>query len=465
MQLESFNKVYLVGIGGIGMSALARWFFTAGYQVAGYDRTPSEITEKLMDLGINISFDESVEAIPQSFIVDKEHTLIIYTPAVPAAHQGLNYFKTENFKLIKRSAALGLLVQNKRGIAVSGTHGKTSVSTLVTCIMNETKESCSAFLGGIARNLDSNVLINPHSDWVVVEADEFDRSFLTLFPEIAVITAIDADHLDIYKDKEDILRAFEQFIGQVKPNGKVVIKLGVEFNQKVNSQVRFYRYSLLDQTDFYASNLRLIDGLYHFDFNHPHGIIRDLELGIPGLYNLENAVAATAVTWLAGVDKEIIVKALKSFRGVKRRFDFQVRTPQLVYIDDYAHHPEEIKACIRSARHLFPGKRITGIFQPHLYSRTRDFASEFAQSLDLFDQVILTPIYPAREEPIEGVNSELILNLMKNVKKSVCSFSELVNRINTLETDVLITMGAGNIDKLVIPIKEKLVNRLANPLK
>ncbi len=457
MELNQYNRIYFVGIGGIGMSALASWFSEAGYCVAGYDKSASDITTKLEKEGISVSLDESVAAIPDDFKTDLDKILVIYTPAIPKQHEGLVYFNKNNYTLIKRATALGLLVKEKKGIAIAGTHGKTSVSTTIAWLLNQ---SCSAFFGGVSKNLESNVIINPSADKVVIEADEYDRSFLTLFPETLVITSMDADHLDIYSDKEEIVATFYQFIGQIKKDGILIYKNGLSIPININPEINYFTYSLQDITsDFYASNIHIVDGQYCFNWHYPQGMAADFLLGVPGLYNLENAVAALAAAWLNEASVNELKTKLATYKGVKRRFDFHIRTQPLVYIDDYAHHPEEIRVCIESVRHLFPNRKITVVFQPHLYSRTRDFAADFAHSLDLCDSVILVDIYPAREEPIAGVTSHIILDKMHLSKKVLCSYNQVLDQIDAQPIDILITMGAGNIDRLIIPISEALKHK------
>lgn len=459
MDLKNINSVYFVGIGGIGMSALAQWFHEAGFKVAGYDKTPSDITENLIKLGIEVSFNDEVNKIPESFKTSTEDILIVYTPAIPSTHAGLKFFFENEFHVVKRSEALGMLVKDKNSIAVAGTHGKTSVSSTLAYILSSTKLSCSAFIGGVVKKLKGNVVINPASEIVVVEADEFDRSFLTLFPQIAIITAIDADHLDIYKNKAQIIEAFEQFVAQVKPGGKVIIKKGVPFNKSANNKVSYYDYSITEKADFYTTNIHLHGGDYHFNLITPIGKLENIRIGVPGLYNLENAVAALAAALLSGADKDELIYALQSYNGVKRRFDVQLASNKITFIDDYAHHPAEIEACINSVRHIYPNKNITGIFQPHLFSRTRDFVDDFAKSLDALDKAIILPIYPARELPIEGVSSQIIFDKMELNDKLICSYESAIENIIETDTDVFITMGAGDIDRLVQPLKEKLIKK------
>jgi UDP-N-acetylmuramate--alanine ligase len=457
VDIKDFHRIYFVGIGGIGMSAIARWFYAAGYQVAGYDKTPSDITNSLSDEGITVSYTDVLDEIPAMYKNEPETTLVVYTPAIPSSHKGLMHFKSNKYVVLKRSEALGLLVKQNKGIAIAGTHGKTSISTTVAWLLNE---QCSAFLGGISKNLNSNVIINPDANHVVIEADEFDRSFLTLFPEIAVVSSMDADHLDIYNNHGAMIETFHTFISQIKPEGSLIYKLGLEINKDCNTRIKYYTYSLDNSSaDFYADNLKINNGFYSFNWHTPNDIITDLHLGVPGLYNLENAVAAMACAWLAGANSQTISQNLQKYIGVKRRFDYQIRNEAIVYIDDYAHHPEEIKACINSVRHLYPQQKILGVFQPHLYSRTHDFSDGFAESLDLCDQVILTDIYPAREEPMPGVDSRLISNKMKNKQKTLCAYSEVVGEVMRSDAEIIITMGAGDIDRLVPNIKEGLIKK------
>jgi len=459
MDLKTIHSVYFVGIGGIGMSALAQWFHEAGFNVAGYDKTPSEITEGLQAMGIDISFSDQIDAIPEIYKSNVEKTLVVYTPAIPSTHSGLAYFFTNKYQVVKRSQALGILVKDKNSIAVAGTHGKTSVSSTLAYILSCTKLSCSAFLGGVVKKLKGNVLIDPESELVVVEADEFDRSFLTLYPQIAIITAIDADHLDIYENKAQIIEAFEQFVAQVKPGGKVIIKKGVEFNREANNKVSYYTYSITEKADFYTTNIYLDNGEYTFNIVTPIGTIEGLRLGVPGLYNLENAIAALAAAILSGADTKELTIALHSYNGVKRRFDIQLVSEKVIFIDDYAHHPAEIEACIKSVRHIYPDKKITGIFQPHLFTRTRDFAGDFAESLDMLDELVLMPIYPARELPIKGVSSQIIFDRMHLKNKQLCEYKDVNKQVQESDSEIFLTMGAGDIDRLVTPIKETLIKK------
>jgi UDP-N-acetylmuramate--alanine ligase len=456
MNIKDFKNIYFVGIGGIGMSALARYALNIGMPVAGYDKTPSLITDALQKEGAFIAFDDAVDKIPESFL-NKAETLIVYTPAIPSSHRGLQWLNKNGFTVIKRAKALGLIANAQKGIAVAGTHGKTSVSSGVACIMHESSLGCNAFLGGITQNYQTNHLLSHKAAHVVVEADEFDRSFLHLTPQIAVLTAMDADHLDIYGDAAKIHEAFEAFIAQIEPGGTLIAKKGLPVNESVNPKIQYLSYSLEEKADYYAENIEVKDGYYHFTLNTPTAIIKDIRLGVPGLYNLENAIASAAAAFEAGVTGEEIRNGLKVYKGVKRRFDVKIREQNLVLIDDYAHHPEEIKACIASVRHLFPGKKITGVFQPHLFSRTRDFAEGFAQSLSACDQVYLTHIYPAREEPIEGVNSELVFKDISISAKEIVPYGKLVDSVARNHFEVIVVMGAGDIDRLVLPLKEKLL--------
>ncbi len=451
MRTVDFENIYFVGIGGIGMSALARYFHAIGKQVFGYDRTQTKLTDELNQEGIAVTFDDALTAIPSAFQYS-EKTLVVYTPAIPATHKQLNYFQKNGFTIMKRSQVLGLVSNGLKGIAVAGTHGKTTVSTLTAHIFTQSQLGCNAFLGGIARNYQSNLLLNKNSEYMVLEADEFDRSFLHLFPEVALITSMDADHLDIYGTKKELVNTFNTFANQVNSNGVFLHKKGLPVK---NEQVKSYTYSLEDIADFYVENLTLVNGYYQFDMVHPFGKIVDIQFSYPGKLNVENAVAATAIAIVCGVDETSIKKALKTFTGIRRRFDYQIKTDDLVFIDDYAHHPAELQASILSVRELYPSKKLTGVFQPHLYSRTKDFALEFAESLNLLDEVILLDIYPAREEPIAGVDAHLILKNI-TVPATHVSKESLVEVLGNRQLEVLLTLGAGDIDKLIEPIKNRL---------
>ena len=448
-----FQKVYFLGIGGIGMSALARYFLHEGKPVAGYDRTESDLTRHLAQEGAAVNYDERVEAIPAEFR-DPATTLVVYTPAIPHDHPQWIWFREKGFEIVKRSRMLGVVARNKYVMAVAGTHGKTTTTTLTAWLNHEAGGGGSAFLGGISKNFDSNLVLGPGSR-LVVEADEFDRSFLQLWPDVAVVTAADADHLDIYGTHAAVKEAFAEFISQIKPGGALILKLGVDVEVR-NREIKVYRYSYDTPCDFYAKNIRIgCSGHYTFDLVCPDRVIEGCTLGVPGRVNVENAVAAVALMWVAGFDEPKLKAALASFSGVKRRFDFYINTPQRIYMDDYAHHPNELKAAITSFRDMFPCRRLTVVFQPHLYTRTRDFYQDFARVLSLADEVLLLPIYPAREEPIEGVCSEMMLPLI-TVPARVVSKADLIEVLKQENPDTLITFGAGDIDRLCQPIADAL---------
>lgn len=444
------RTIYFLGIGGIGMSALARYFVAKGFSVHGYDRTPTALTAGLETEGMKIHYQEDISLIP------KEIELVIYTPAVPKNNIEFQFLERRGIAMLKRAEVLGRLSSEYKTIACAGTHGKTTVSTLVSHLLHESHVGCQAFLGGISRNFDSNLLLSETSPFLVAEADEFDRSFLQLKPSIAIITSIDADHLDIYGSSDSLVKAFTDFSGKIVPGGRLIMKKGLPLPLDLAPGVACLTYSAGEEADFYASNIRLFNGLYRFDFHHPEGTIENLELGIPGLYNVENAVAALAAAWLCGVGHAELRLGSATFRGVKRRFDIRLKTSGLVYIDDYAHHPKELEACIGSARAMFPHKKLTGIFQPHLFTRTRDFATGFAEALSLLDEIILLPIYPARELPIPGIDSKMLLSLIQNENKSLVSIDKLPEYLNNKHIEVLLTMGAGDIDTLVEPIEKYL---------
>lgn len=457
MNFNKLHDVYFIGIGGIGMSALARYFSHSGKAVYGYDRTETVLTQKMATEGIKIHYEDDVNLIPEIIIEDKKASIIVYTPAIPEEHSELKYFRENNFKMYKRAEILGLITRNYKTIAVAGTHGKTSVSTMAAHILKKSSWACYAFLGGISKNTNSNLIlpvISSAEKIAVVEADEFDRSFLHLHPYIALITSIDADHLDIYADKADLVNSFGQFVKNIEQDGILICKKNI--NLRVDSSVKQYTYSLEDTADFYARNLKMnSNGTYCFDLLTPKGVITELETGVPGKINAENAVAAVVLAHLTGVSDDLIRLQLKSCRGVKRRFDIQILTDEFVFIDDYAHHPEELKAFIASVKEMFSGKKITGVFQPHLFTRTRDFADEFALSLGMLDELILLDIYPAREKPVKGVSSKIIFDKVKLDKKIMCAKNELLKHLKNNKPEVLVTMGAGDIDKLIEPIKEE----------
>ena len=453
MNIEKINSVYFVGIGGIGMSALARYFKAIGKNVMGYDKTQTVLTNTLESEGISVVFDDNISGILNEYS-NRETTLVVYTPAIPNSNLILKYFFGNNFNTVKRAEVLGVILNSKKGIAIAGTHGKTSVTTLVSYLFKNSKIKYSSFIGGISKNFNSNLVLNANSEIVVAEADEFDRSFLHLHPNTTVITSADADHLDIYGGKDELKKSFEDFISQIEPNGNLIVKKGLGL--KTPDNINVYTYSLTEKADFYPQNIRVENYVYTFDMNTPDGLITDITIGIPGLVNVENAIAGIAVSLLFGVSIELIKENIKNFKGVKRRFDYIINTKDIVYIDDYAHHPEELKATISSVKKLYKNKRITGIFQPHLFTRTRDFAKEFAQSLSMLDQLILLDIYPARELPIEGITSEIIFKDVTLANKTICKKSELINIIKNKEVEVLLTLGAGDIDVEVEKLKELL---------
>jgi UDP-N-acetylmuramate--alanine ligase len=457
VDIKTIHNVYFLGVGGIGMSAIARYFNTIGKNVAGYDKVSKPLTDDLINEGINIHFNDDVVNIPEKFR-NKENVLVVYTPAMPKNHKELNYFIEEGFEIKKRSEVLGMLSREKKCIAVAGTHGKTTIATMIAYLMRKSRMGCNAFLGGISKNYKTNFLVDKDSKYVIVEADEFDRSFLQLNPQKAIISAVDADHLDIYSDENDLKNAFKQFVNQINPGGKLLVKAGLDFEIPERDDIEIYTYSLDKESDFRAENIRIESGLYVFDFIGLKGRINNLKLGLPGLMNVENVIAAIGIATMSGVHNDEIFNSIEKFKGIQRRFDYQIHRDDFVYIDDYAHHPEELKASIGSAKELFKGKRITGIFQPHLFTRTRDFVDGFAESLELLDEIILLDIYPAREEPIPGITSEIIFNKIKNQNKTLCTKAELLGILKNRKPEVLITLGAGDIDEFVEPIK-KLYNK------
>jgi UDP-N-acetylmuramate--alanine ligase len=458
METNQAYNYYFLGIGGIGMSALARYFYMQGNSVAGYDLSPSGITDELSRLGIDIHFKPAIDCIPDIFL-DKSKTIIIRTPAVPDDHEELIFFRGKGFSIKKRAEVLGQLFNDQKGIAIAGTHGKTSVTSMSAFIMHRSVLRCNAFLGGIMKNINSNLILDKESKWVVAEADEFDRSFLQLSPEIALVTWIDSDHLDIYGTPEAIRESFKQFLLKVKPGGTIILKEGIKTDIDFKGKT-FYTYSIdSKKSDFHAENIRNENSQYKFDIYTPGEVIQNVKLQYPGMTNIENAVAAAAVTFAAGVNRYTIRDALCEFTGVQRRFDIQFDNGKQTYIDDYAHHPRELDAIIGSVRKLYPGRKLTGIFQPHLFSRTRDFADEFAVSLSALDELILLDIYPAREKPIEGVSSQIILDRVTCTQKILCGKNELMGILKEKKIDILLTAGAGDIDKYVSQIKELFSRR------
>jgi len=454
-----YANIYFLGIGGIGMSALARYFLHEGRRVAGYDRTPSALTEALEAEGAAIHYEEDVRLIPEAFL-DPATTMVVYTPAVPRDHAEYRYFLEHGFRIEKRSQMLGHLSAGKYVMAVAGTHGKTTTSTLVAWLNRALTGGGSAFLGGVSKNFDSNLVLGGGAR-LAVEADEFDRSFLRLYPDVAVVTSADADHLDIYGTHEAVKEAFSQFIGQIRPGGSLIIKQGLDLRID-NPGITVWRYALDTPCDFYAARVRLLEGgHYCYDIVTPDGVIADCTLGVPGWVNIENSVAAVASVWCAArhegvaLDAERLREGLASFAGVKRRFEFYVNTPKQVYMDDYAHHPRELAATLLSLRRMFPGRRITALFQPHLYTRTRDLCDGFAEALSHADEVVLLPIYPAREEPIEGVTSEIIAERV-TVPCRIVPREALADTVAAMPTDVVVSFGAGNIDACCGAIAERL---------
>ena len=451
--MAEYRNIYFIGIGGIGMSAIARYYNFKGLKVSGYDKTPSDLTRALESEGIDVHYEDNVSYIPE----DVENTLVIYTPAIPKDMGELTYVQEKGYRVIKRSRMLGEIAEGQRCLAVAGTHGKTTTSTLLAHIFSHSGEGCSAFLGGISKNYNTNLLVS-HNNVIVAEADEFDRSFLQLYPEIAVITSMDADHLDIYGDASHIHEAFKAFASQV--SGTVVVKHGLDI-VKDDTKATILTYSYDNpQADFHASDIVSDEcGYFTFTLNSPYGKIENCRLGIPGWINTENAIAASAISLIYGLEPERIRKALAAFEGVKRRFDIHLNTPSCSYIDDYAHHPKEISSAISSMRNIFPGRKLTAVFQPHLYPRTRDFAPEFAESLSMADKLILLDIYPAREEPIEGVTSEIIFDKVTLEDKVLITREQLMDYLQNEPVDILVTFGAGNIDRFISPITEMLKKR------
>ena len=455
LKFTDIKQVYFLGIGGIGMSALARYFASQGIAVSGYDRTATELTAALEKEGIAVHYTDDPALLPANLNVND--SLIVYTPAVPSTHQELNVLVNRGFEIHKRAEVLGIICNAKRTIAVAGTHGKTSVSTIAAHILKSSAKGCAAFLGGISKNYQTNLLLDDTgSEWIVAEADEFDRSFLHLKPELAVITSMDADHLDIYGSHEKVIESFRLFAGNIRNGGSLLYKKELPFGTEA-VHYKMFSYSITEDADYCALNIELKDGYYQFDLKTPDFTIEKVVLNYPGLVYVENSVAAASLALMAGVTPEDIRLALASYAGVKRRFDIHLKNEHFVLIDDYAHHPAELKATIQSVRDFYRGRTLTGVFQPHLYSRTNDFYKDFAQSLDLLDEIVLLDIYPARELPIEGVTSELIFNEIKNKNKRLCAKSELKNLAATFNPGIIIMMGAGDIDTLVEPVKEQLL--------
>jgi UDP-N-acetylmuramate--alanine ligase len=448
MELRNVQRVYLIGIGGIGMSGLARYFCHLGCIVCGYDKTPTDLTDALRHEGIQVVFEDNCELIPKSFRDLDDNTLVIYTPAIPKDSEILGFFQRKEFVLWKRSQVLGLISKGKFTIGVAGTHGKTTTSCMVAHILKDSGKDCSAFLGGIASNYETNVLFG-NNDIVVVEADEYDRSFLTLYPDIAIITSMDADHLDIYGDHSQLTESFKLYASQIKEGGQLIHRKGLPLDNG-------FTYSISETADAVAENIRIENGNFYFDFKSEGVSITNIKLGIAGLHNIENSVAAIKAALLVGVSAYAIKSALESFRGVKRRFEYIVKNDNHIYIDDYAHHPEELRAAITSVKKLYPNKKLTTIFQPHLFTRTRDFVDGFAEVLDMSDELLLLEIYPARELPIEGVTSAMIMDRMQLANKQIIGKQEAIDKIRSEHPELLLTVGAGDIDTLVQPLKSAL---------
>ena len=460
MEMQKITSVYFVGAGGIGMSALARYFRAKGKQVAGYDKTPSDLTAALIEEGIRIHYTDDITLIPAD-CKQIDSTLVIYTPAIPETHTELNYFKTNGFTLMKRARVLGEITRTERGLCVAGTHGKTTTSSMLAHLLKQSHVDCNAFLGGILKNYNSNLMLSDKSDLAVIEADEFDRSFHWLNPYMAVITAVDPDHLDIYGTPAAYRESFEHFTSLIRPDGCLVMKKGLQLQPRLQEGTKLYTYSATEEADFFARNIRIGNGDIVFDFVTPDGSIPDVKLGVPVKVNIENGVAAMALAWLNGVTSEEIRRGMASFAGPVRRFDFHLKKDDIVLLDDYAHHPAELKASIQSVKELYPDKKVTGIFQPHLYTRTRDFAADFAASLSLLDELILLDIYPAREEPIPGVTSQIIFDRVTIPNKRMIRKEELLDLVQkeAASFEVVLMVGAGNIDRLVEPVKQILEKR------
>lgn len=458
MELKDIKAVYFVGAGGIGMSAIARYFIRKGVVVAGYDKTPSELTKQLEREGALLHYEENVDEIPHA-CRDPRQCLVIYTPAIPAEHKELQYFRANGFTVEKRAQVLGTLTRTHKGLCVAGTHGKTSTSTMCAHILHQSHIDCNAFLGGISKNYSSNYIISAESDYVVIEADEFDRSFHWLRPWMSVITATDPDHLDIYGTKEAYLESFRHYTTLIQPGGALIIHRGLEMHADVQPGVKVYEYSRTEG-DFHAENIRIDNGTITFDFVSPIENVKDVELGQPVPINIDNGIAAMAMAQLAGCTAEELKYGMKTYRGVDRRFDFKINDSRHVLLSDYAHHPKEIYQSAKSIRELYKGRHITAIFQPHLYTRTRDFYRDFADALSQLDEVILTDIYPAREQPIEGVTSQLIYdNLRPGIEKSIIRKDDVLDLVKQRDFDVLVILGAGDLDNYMPQITKIIENK------
>lgn len=455
MTIDNLKRVYFLGIGGIGMSAIAKFFISKGIEVYGYDKTAGITTQQLTEMGAIINFEDITSVIPDHI------DLVIYTPAIPKTHIQFNYFLNNNYALKKRAEILGLITDGTFTVAVAGTHGKTTTSSIITHIFKQSKKSFNAFLGGLAKNYNTNFIsgieaIAPQS--VIAEADEYDKSFLKLHPNIAIITAMDADHLDIYGNHQNMIDSYNDFVGQIEKEGNLIIhKNYIKLLRPTKTHI--FTYNIEGDSDFYIKNLKIFEGSYHFDIYFRGNIlVEDIKFNQGGLHNIENAIAAVAACYLRDINTKDINKALRTYSGVYRRFDIRIKSNNLIFIDDYAHHPQELKMFIQSVKDLYPRKKITGIFQPHLYSRTRDFANAFASSLSLLDDIILLDIYPARELPIEGITSEIILKNITSKNKMICKRENLIEEILKRNSEVFLTIGAGDIENLVLPIEKTLKN-------
>lgn len=458
IDLGKTEGIYFVGIGGIGMSALARYFAQGGYSVAGYDRTESRITVSLADVGCSVIYEDDTALLPELFgdARNRNRVVVVYTPAIPAENKIISFFRSNKYTIYKRSEILGEISKHTDTLAVSGTHGKTTVSTMIAHLLKQSHVDCSAFLGGISKNYDSNLILG-ESRFTVMEADEFDRSFHRLEPLMAVVTALDADHLEIYGDRENMITAYNEFLAKTRKGGIIIVNGSVRESIVVPEGVKCFTYSMSLDADYQAYEITRNNDTWHFSMKTPFGIISNIHFPFPGRINIENLTAAIAIALNCGVEQDEIRKAVILFQGVRRRFDIRINKPGLIYIDDYAHHPEEIRACIRSVREYFSGRKITGIFQPHLFTRTRDHAEGFAAILDELDEPILLPIYPAREKPIEGVTSSMIFEKMKSPARRMLRKEDIPAKLDSSAIDVLLTIGAGDIDMLVKPIEEKLL--------
>lgn len=456
--MDNIQSIYFIGIGGIGMSNLARYFMSKGKKVAGYDRTETPLTKELVKEGAGIHYTDDANLIP-AYCKDKDTTLVVYTPAVPSDNEEVVYFQRQGFTIQKRAQVLGIITKSSKALCCAGTHGKTTTSSMLAHILKQSHLGCNAFLGGILKNYNSNLMLSDKSEFTVIEADEYDRSFHWLHPYMALITSVDPDHLDIYGTEEEYLKSFEKFTSLIQEGGALVMKHNIKLLPNVQKGVKVYTYSA-DKGDFHAENIKIGNGEIRFDFVTPDKVIRNIQLGVPVKINIENSVGSMALAWLNGVAEDELRYAMATFQGAKRRFDFLLKRDKIVMIDDYAHHPQELAASITSVKELYPDRKVTGIFQPHLYSRTKDFAAGFARSLSLLDELILLDIYPAREKPIEGVTSQIIFDKV-TCPKVLCNKQELLPLLadkNNIE--VLLTIGAGDIDQLLEPIKEILERKI-----